>query len=186
MCSGVCGSLLFVMRLPVNVLCIPLDRWVHHTSFLWDYNAELMEKYLRMPQKQPDYRLKRRHTEFCTSIKKLISEHGSGQGVHPAATHSHELSEEEHLDDFIKLFQYQFFQCMQEESNEADLNEISKLLAGEKELYFKSLIEDVGVSDGGGVFSMGADEARHVIDSFTGFIRRMDTRSVNLPRSIFL
>ena len=39
--------------------CVPLwpaitrDRWLHHTSFLWDFNAANME-YLLIPESQPE------------------------------------------------------------------------------------------------------------------------------------
>ena len=49
-----------------NAQYIRKDRWLHHSSFLWDYKQERME-YLLMPKKQPAYRKKRSHNEFlCT------------------------------------------------------------------------------------------------------------------------
>lgn len=38
-------------------------RWLHHTSFLWDYDPEQMSM-LRHPPKMPEYRKNRRHDEF--------------------------------------------------------------------------------------------------------------------------
>lgn len=47
------------------------ERWLHHTCFLWDYNPLLME-YLLLPNKTPEYRLKRSHDAFlgklCTHL----------------------------------------------------------------------------------------------------------------------
>jgi lipoate-protein ligase A len=51
-----------------NAQYIRKGRWLHHTSFLWDYRPELMNLLL-LPKKQPSYRLKRSHTEFLTPLK---------------------------------------------------------------------------------------------------------------------
>lgn len=51
-----------------NAQYIRKDRWLHHTSFLWDY-AESNMGYLLQPQKQPKYRQDRAHTEFLTKLK---------------------------------------------------------------------------------------------------------------------
>lgn len=39
-----------------NAQSITKNRWVHHTSFLWDYEAKNMS-YLKLPAKAPQYRL---------------------------------------------------------------------------------------------------------------------------------
>lgn len=46
---------------------------MHHTSFLWDYEEENMEKYLTLPEKRPDYRQSRQHNEFLTKLKPFYS-----------------------------------------------------------------------------------------------------------------
>jgi lipoate-protein ligase A len=51
-----------------NAQYIKKDRWLHHTSFLWDYSGENME-YLRLPDKRPKYRLDREHSAFLTRMK---------------------------------------------------------------------------------------------------------------------
>ena len=43
-------------------------RWLHHTSFLWDYKREHMQ-LLKMPPKMPEYRLKRPHEEFLCRLR---------------------------------------------------------------------------------------------------------------------
>lgn len=43
-------------------------RWLHHTSFLWDYSESHM-KVLKMPPKIPEYRQLRDHDAFCTRLK---------------------------------------------------------------------------------------------------------------------
>ena len=45
-------------------------RWLHHSSFLWDFQLEQME-YLLHPPKTPKYRAERRHGEFLC----MLSEH---------------------------------------------------------------------------------------------------------------
>jgi lipoate-protein ligase A len=47
--------------------------WLHHTSFLWDYDDDNME-YLSLPSKQPDYRENRSHEDF---LVKLSTYYGS-------------------------------------------------------------------------------------------------------------
>lgn len=54
-----------------NAQTITKDRWVHHTSFLHDYDSDLMN-YLAIPRKQPEYRSNRDHTSFLTKMKDRI------------------------------------------------------------------------------------------------------------------
>lgn len=51
-----------------NAQSITKNRWIHHTSFLWDYNVKSME-YLKMPNRTPVYRLARNHVEFLCRLK---------------------------------------------------------------------------------------------------------------------
>ncbi len=51
-----------------NALYIQKDRWLIHTSFLWDYQLENMT-CLTMPKKVPAYRNKRSHETFVTKLK---------------------------------------------------------------------------------------------------------------------
>lgn len=41
---------------------------LHHGTILYNFNAALVEQYLREPVRQPDYRRRRRHTEFLGNI----------------------------------------------------------------------------------------------------------------------
>ena len=43
-------------------------RWLHHSSFLWDYDLQNMA-YLQMPAKTPAYRQGRGHAEFLCRLK---------------------------------------------------------------------------------------------------------------------
>jgi len=55
-----------------NAQAIIKDRWVHHTSFLYDFDDANMA-YLQVPSKRPEYRKNRGHLDFITRIKPHIS-----------------------------------------------------------------------------------------------------------------
>ncbi|XP_006850833.2 uncharacterized protein LOC18440632 [Amborella trichopoda] len=51
-----------------NAQSITKGRWIHHTSFLWEYDIKNME-YLKLPVKAPKYRSERHHGEFLCQLK---------------------------------------------------------------------------------------------------------------------
>ncbi len=51
-----------------NAQYIQKERWLHHTTFLWDYAVENMS-YLLYPPKTPSYRSNRSHDEFLCRLK---------------------------------------------------------------------------------------------------------------------
>jgi lipoate---protein ligase len=51
-----------------NAQYISKDKWLHHTSFLWDYCPSNMQ-LLKMPPKVPEYRKQRSHDAFLTKLK---------------------------------------------------------------------------------------------------------------------
>lgn len=55
-----------------NAQYIRKERWLHHSSFLWDYKSERMD-YLLLPKKQPAYREKRSHHDFLCTLSGTIS-----------------------------------------------------------------------------------------------------------------
>ncbi|KAL6994208.1 hypothetical protein U1Q18_012315 [Sarracenia purpurea var. burkii] len=55
-----------------NAQSITRKRWIHHTSFLWDFEGKNMG-YLKLPQKAPEYRLARCHTEFVCRMRDYMS-----------------------------------------------------------------------------------------------------------------
>ncbi len=55
-----------------NAQYLRKDRWMHHTSFLWDYQEKNME-YLLLPKKRPAYRLDRSHNDFLCKLKEFTS-----------------------------------------------------------------------------------------------------------------
>lgn len=51
-----------------NAQYLRKDRWLHHTTFLWDFKNENMD-YLLHPKKTPKYRDERSHLEFLCRLK---------------------------------------------------------------------------------------------------------------------
>ncbi|CAN1177954.1 Inactive lipoate--protein ligase 2 [Linum perenne] len=54
-----------------NAQSITKNRWIHHTSFLWDYEDQNMD-YLKLPSRAPGYRLARDHTEFVCRMREYM------------------------------------------------------------------------------------------------------------------
>ncbi|WP_068471276.1 lipoate--protein ligase family protein [Candidatus Protochlamydia phocaeensis] len=50
-----------------NAQSICKNRWLHHSSLLWDYTPERMS-YLRLPPKMPAYRQQRSHADFLCCL----------------------------------------------------------------------------------------------------------------------
>ncbi|KVI07444.1 putative lipoate-protein ligase A [Cynara cardunculus var. scolymus] len=55
-----------------NAQSITKNRWIHHTSFLWDYETRNMS-YLKLPKRAPEYRLARDHLDFICPMKDHLS-----------------------------------------------------------------------------------------------------------------
>lgn len=56
-----------------NAQYLQKNRWLHHTSFLWDYNPHYMDCLLH-PKKTPSYRINRPHHEFICKLSDCYSE----------------------------------------------------------------------------------------------------------------
>jgi len=54
-----------------NAQAISKDRWLHHTSFLWDYEQDRMA-LLKQPLRAPEYRAGREHSEFIIPLKNVF------------------------------------------------------------------------------------------------------------------
>lgn len=54
-----------------NAQYLRKERWLHHTSFLWDYDEEKMN-YLLMPQRRPKYRGDRTHKDFLYALRSVF------------------------------------------------------------------------------------------------------------------
>jgi len=58
-----------------NAQSISKSRFIHHTSFLYDYDKALMD-LLKSPKKQPEYRENRTHDDFVATLKSKYTEIG--------------------------------------------------------------------------------------------------------------
>lgn len=56
-----------------NAQYLRKGRWLHHTTFLWEYNSKHME-YLKIPSKAPKYREGRDHADFLCKLSQRIPE----------------------------------------------------------------------------------------------------------------
>jgi lipoate-protein ligase A len=54
-----------------NAQYLRKDRWLHHSSLLWDFDPMKMQ-ILKIPQKMPTYRQNRNHEEFLCRLKGAI------------------------------------------------------------------------------------------------------------------
>jgi lipoate-protein ligase A len=62
---------LFDRKIGGNAQYLRKDRWLHHTTFLFDYKPHLMQ-LLQHPKKAPAYRSGRSHLDFITTLKDHI------------------------------------------------------------------------------------------------------------------
>lgn len=58
------------LKMGGNAQSIVKGGWLHHTSFLWDFEPSNME-YLTLPEKRPSYRGDRSHKEFLVTLKSI-------------------------------------------------------------------------------------------------------------------
>ncbi|KAG7380121.1 hypothetical protein PHYBOEH_011580 [Phytophthora boehmeriae] len=61
-----------------NAQSLSKGRWLHHTSFLWDFDPRNME-YLTNPARQPKYRQQRSHLEFLCPLKDVLKKENANQ-----------------------------------------------------------------------------------------------------------
>ncbi|XP_020257291.1 uncharacterized protein LOC109833866 isoform X2 [Asparagus officinalis] len=54
-----------------NAQSITKNQWIHHTSFLWNYDVKNMD-YLKLPMRASKYRLARDHVEFLCKMKEYL------------------------------------------------------------------------------------------------------------------
>jgi lipoate-protein ligase A len=60
-----------------NAQSVSRERWVHHTSFLWDFDERNMQ-LLRLPERRPEYRRDRAHGDFVVALSRVGSGGGGG------------------------------------------------------------------------------------------------------------
>jgi len=61
-----------ILKVGGNAQSISKTRFVHHTSFLWDFDEENMSRYLAVPEKQPAYRENRPHGAFLAPLSRFV------------------------------------------------------------------------------------------------------------------
>ncbi|GAB2213092.1 hypothetical protein Droror1_Dr00021110 [Drosera rotundifolia] len=88
-----------------NAQSITKGKWIHHTSFLWDYEVENM-LYLKVPTRAPKYRVARDHLEFICRMKDSISRSAFIDGTIKATANHFSLrsTEMEEVESTIKDF----------------------------------------------------------------------------------
>ena len=93
-----------------NAQSIVSGGWLHHTSFLWDYDNMNMD-YLMLPAKRPEYRGNRSHDEFLVRLKDLYGKDSTKNcffaNVKKATVASFDL-EQVALNDVLKMVNEQF------------------------------------------------------------------------------
>jgi len=87
-----------------NAQYLRKGRWLHHSSLLWDYQAENMS-YLLMPAKTPVYREGRGHEDFLCRLKDHIPEKKLFQQQLVKAIESSFNVQEISLDEIAKIRQ---------------------------------------------------------------------------------
>ena len=76
-----------------NAQYIKKNRFVHHTTFLWDFNPSHMD-YLLHPEKTPKYRGGRSHNAFLCKLNDFLpSEESFFKGIQTALSHRYDLQE---------------------------------------------------------------------------------------------
>lgn len=76
-----------------NAQYLRKDRWLHHSTFLWNYNKELMNLLLH-PKKTPTYRQERNHEDFLTCLSEhLPSKNESIEAVKKILTNHYPVQE---------------------------------------------------------------------------------------------
>jgi len=86
-----------------NAQYLRKNRWLHHTSFLYDYNESDMH-YLSMPLKTPKYRRERNHTDFLCRLNQFFpsKEHLQKKIIQALHLQFHVI--EVHIQDLKQIF----------------------------------------------------------------------------------
>jgi lipoate-protein ligase A len=62
-----------VKKVGGNAQSIIRGRFLHHTSFLCDFDSSKMSDYLQLPAKRPEYRQDRNHKDFLCTLRDLYT-----------------------------------------------------------------------------------------------------------------
>jgi lipoate-protein ligase A len=67
-CAGISDLALAGRKVSGNAQQRKRTHLLHHGTLLYAFDLTLVERYLRLPARQPDYRQQRPHTEFLTNL----------------------------------------------------------------------------------------------------------------------
>lgn len=129
------------MKIGGNAQTITKDRWVHHTSFLWDYNPAKME-YLKLPAKRPQYRSDRHHNSFLTRLKLHMSSREEFEGLIVKTL-------EENYNIETATFEEVETICEQVMRNEVSIDKVIRSKVVDIDDYLQGVPIDIGVNDDG-------------------------------------
>ncbi|KAL7544850.1 hypothetical protein ACHAWF_008214, partial [Thalassiosira exigua] len=93
-----------------NAQSIVSGGFMHHTSFLWDYDLSNMA-YLTLPEKRPEYRSDRSHDKFLARLKEYHGQRSSKNSLWAhmkKATNDRFELEEVRLDNVMKIAEDKF------------------------------------------------------------------------------
>ncbi|CAH0481704.1 unnamed protein product [Peronospora belbahrii] len=92
-----------------NAQSLSRGRWLHHTSFLWDFDPTNME-YLTNPARQPKYRQQRSHHEFLCPLKDVLKKECADRNKFESELHAElahnfdvQLVELEEIKQFLEM-----------------------------------------------------------------------------------
>jgi lipoate-protein ligase A len=65
---GICDLAIGGLKFSGNAVRCKRDHFLYHGTLLYDFELVLIERLLRMPPRQPDYRRARSHASFLTNV----------------------------------------------------------------------------------------------------------------------
>ncbi|BBN12656.1 hypothetical protein MPTK1_5g21840 [Marchantia polymorpha subsp. ruderalis] len=86
-----------------NAQSITKNRWLHHTSFLWDYRDSRMA-YLKVPERAPAYRQARDHSDFICRLQDFFPSREFFVDSIAEGLEHHFILGEENLNDVVDEF----------------------------------------------------------------------------------
>jgi lipoate-protein ligase A len=81
-CRGISDLALGQRKVSGNSVRCKREHLLYHGTLLYNFRLDLIDRCLRMPPRQPDYRAGRGHAEFVANLP--VSGGGCGAGVSPA------------------------------------------------------------------------------------------------------
>ncbi|CAL8460585.1 g114 [Coccomyxa elongata] len=85
-----------------NAQAITKQRWLHHTSFLWDFDPSNMA-LLKHPDRVPEYRAGRSHLDFVCRLKDFMTRAAVTEGILDALAQAGFQAEPTDLDELEEV-----------------------------------------------------------------------------------